>query len=160
MNACPVVSADRRYVRRYRVERDDLSRPRLAPAPHGPSFPSACFTWASLRVILLVFERGCFQFDGLRLCGREIPARTLLGPSRRSATPHIYSDSINTCISFLDSTAPTAIVLLGNHGPSCHSVVSVAVVVNVAVIGICGSQRLRPTAALASPTPNTAPASC
>ncbi|KAJ6504005.1 hypothetical protein C8R45DRAFT_974463, partial [Mycena sanguinolenta] len=172
----------RRHGRRDRVERDDLSaarRLRLAPAPHGrrrysprprlrlstrftfvtrlqPSFPSACFIWTSLRVILLVFRRvsiegcsrttpRCFQFDDLRLCGREIPACTL--------------DSINTCISFLDSTAPTAIVLLANRGPGCHSVVPADAVVNVAVIGICGSQ-IETHCYATFTDPSTAPASC
>ncbi|KAJ6503943.1 hypothetical protein C8R45DRAFT_974225 [Mycena sanguinolenta] len=131
MNACPVVS----------VERDDRSaarRLRLVHAPHGrcrysprprlrllmrftsvgrlqPSFPSACFTWASLRVILLVFGgfqskaaqellRGCFQFDGLRLCGRAIPACTLLGPVVARLHPTFIA--IQSILVFLSWTRP------------------------------------------------------
>ncbi|KAJ6503968.1 hypothetical protein C8R45DRAFT_974324 [Mycena sanguinolenta] len=160
MNACPVVSVERDDL--SRGTSSAARRLRLAPAPHGrrrysprprlrlstrftsvtrlqPPFPSACFTWTSLRVILLVFGRvsieGCSRTTPRLLPIRRLasvwtsnPSLHFAGYSRRSATTYIYSDSINSCISFLGSTAPTAIVLLANRGPGCHSVVPAAVV--------------------------------
>ncbi|KAJ6476817.1 hypothetical protein C8R45DRAFT_1216672 [Mycena sanguinolenta] len=148
MNACPVVSADRRHGRRYRVERDDLSREtssaarrlRLAPAPHGQRRYSLVLAFASSRASLpwRVFSPLFRQRASLGGCSRTTPQAasnsTACVCADEKSQPalcwvHLQRyNSINTCISFLDSTAPTAIVLLANRGPGWHSVVNVATV--------------------------------